>query len=84
MLSIVAGEELPEHVSVVAELDAESYAEAELSDGELLGLAMEEALEAYAAGRVIAAVDDVSARRVERRRARRVADRVLRTEGVAA
>lgn len=73
---------VPEHVSVVRdwELDTETYGEDELSELELLSVALQDAMDAQHAGQVAGPVlDEVALRRAERRARRADAARVLRT-----
>lgn len=84
---VFEGASVPGHVSVVRdwELDAERYAEGELSDVELLALAAEEALEAHRGRRLGGPVlDEVALRRAERRARQAEVARALRTAGGAA
>lgn len=85
--SVLEESVLPEHMSVVAvrDLDTERYAEAELSDTELLALAAEDAMDAVNRGEVAGAgaLDELALRRVRRARRQAVAE-VLRGEGAIA
>lgn len=74
--SVLDEAELPEHVVVTrSPEDFESYAEPELSDAQLLGLAAEDAMDAANAGQVLGAgaLDELSLRRVRRSRRQAVA-----------
>lgn len=73
---------LPEHVTVASHfaVDTATYAEPELSDAELLGLAAEDAVEAHRAGLVAGpALDEVALQRARRRARRSVVAAALRT-----
>lgn len=67
-------------VSEVRDLDTERYGEAELSDLELLSVALQDAMDAHRGGQLAAAggLDEVALRRSERRARNADSQRLLR------